>query len=181
MATKTNKHRPLNKKMFILWGSVTILLIACTTLLIASLYITVRDGEKHNVSLGGLQYRIDNNTAVKRTDSLVTNLRIFLENKASKENCPMRTVAFEHVIAATKDESQILLNYGCGSADSPMYIVRSGSTWKSLSPTNQFNILGIPACHYVTENKISPEIAPVCQEPTDTVLPPPAPKYRLRS
>jgi len=132
------------------------------------------------VSIGPLGYRIEDGRAIKRSDPVVQELHAFLTSKAAHEGCPAGTSAYEYVQAVTKDETQVLLKYGCGAADSPMYIRKQNSSWKSVSPTNQFNELGIPVCDYLDRNAISKEIAPVCVSTIGATQSNAAPEYSVR-
>ena len=115
-----------------------------------------------SVSLGSMQYKIVGDKAVKRTDATVTSLKDFL-SAAGKEDLRLGcTSSYYNVVWTTADESQILLHYGCAYPSASIYVVRDGTGWKFISPTNQFDDLGVPVCAYLTQYNISSEIAPIC-------------------
>ncbi len=119
-----------------------------------------------SISLGAIEYDFSNGKAVKRQSPAINSLRVFLTNQAAKDCTGMVADAQPsryEVIAATKDVSQVLLGYGCGSTNAHMYAVRSGDSWRFISPTNHFDTLyGLPECDYIKQYGISREIAPVC-------------------
>ena len=115
-----------------------------------------------SVSLGSMQYRFANGKAVRRDDATVTSLKVFLVSAANEDIRLGCTAAYYNVVRSTTDESQVLLNYGCVYPNAHMYVVRDGTGWKFISPTNHFADLGLPVCSYVEQNHISKQIAPVC-------------------
>lgn len=115
-----------------------------------------------HVSLGALEYNQSNDRLVKRTDDSTNELRAFLTRLNDASGCADST--YHNVIAASPDEQQILLNYGCGYPNARMFAVKQNGEWKRLSPTNQFDQFGIPRCAHVDANHISRTIAPVCVE-----------------
>lgn len=115
-----------------------------------------------HVNLGTMQYSLVGTTATKRTDATITSLQNFLEQYGQKDIDLGCTSTYYNVIAYTQDESQVLLNYGCGYPNARMFGVRSSDSWQLISPTNHFDNLGVPECTYLTEYAISREIAPVC-------------------
>lgn len=114
------------------------------------------------VSLGSLGFRIEGGKAVIRNDSATQELRDFLKADVKKSGCKDNNGATA-VIAHSQDEKQLLLGYGCGNSVARMFAVKKDGGWKTISPTNQFNLFDIPSCKMVDENNISNEIAPVCQ------------------
>ena len=117
----------------------------------------------HNeVNLGSLQHRIENGKAVKRDDASVKEIHSFLIEEGKKSGCPNNN-AVHSVIAANNDETQLLISYGCGDDDALLFATKQDGQWKTVSPTNQFNLFGIPSCRMIAHNGISSEIAPVCQ------------------
>ena len=114
------------------------------------------------VSLGSLGFRIEGGKAVIRNDSATQELRDFLKADVKKSGCKDNNGAAA-VIAHSQDEKQLLLGYGCGNSEARMFAVKQDGGWKTISPTNQFNLFNIPSCKMVDENNISNEIAPVCQ------------------
>lgn len=114
------------------------------------------------VSLGALEYEITDGKAVKRTDEHLAGLRAFLLAEGEKSvgaNCP---TVYHEVMAASPDEKQVLLGYGCDQPGARMFAVQTDGQWELLSPTNQFDLLGIPSCEHVDGNGIDSSIAPVC-------------------
>ena len=114
------------------------------------------------VSLGSLGFRIEGDKAVIRNDSATQELRDFLKADVKKSGCKGNN-SVTTVIAHSQDEKQLLLGYGCGNSEARMFAVKKDGGWKTISPTNQFNLFNIPSCKMVDENNISNEIAPVCQ------------------
>ena len=115
-----------------------------------------------SVNLGSLGFRIEGGKAVTRNDSATQELRDFLKADVKKSGCKDNNGAAA-VIAHSQDEKQLLLGYGCGNSEARMFAVKKDGGWKTISPTNQFNLFNIPSCKMVDENNISNEIAPVCQ------------------
>lgn len=156
-----------NDKAIIVLVAFSAFLVAMCGLLLYALqhktaqYNTVVQTTPH-VSLGAMQFTFKDSKATRRTDDSIKSLRTFLDAEALNTKCPVGSPAYYYVMVNTKDESQVLLNYGCGAADSPAFAVKQDGKWKALSPTNHFNQFRIPDCAYANDNKISPEIAPVC-------------------
>lgn len=123
---------------------------------------TVEKVDNGFVSLGSLGFRIEGGKAVIRNDSATQELRDFLKADVKKSGCKDNNGAAA-VIAHSQDEKQLLLGYGCGNSEARMFAVKKDGGWKTISPTNQFNLFNIPSCKMVDENNISNEIAPVCQ------------------
>lgn len=150
---------------------ISLLAVACVALVLV-LIGTKEDTPRTSpsVSLGIMEHVVQDGRATKRHDTAINELRGFLYREAAQSGCPAESPAYEHVVATNKDETQLLLKFGCGAADSPMYAAKVDGAWKSLSPTNQFDTLGIPSCEHLSTNNISREIAPVCvnlgSEPT---------------
>ena len=115
-----------------------------------------------SVNLGSLGFRIEGGKAVIRNDSATQELRDFLKADVKKSGCKDNN-GVDVVIAHSQDEKQLLLGYGCGNSEARMFAVKKDGGWKTISPTNQFNLFNIPSCKMVDENNISNEIAPVCQ------------------
>lgn len=144
-----------------------ILIIVLATLsVVLSVLLSVADSSSTipaiNVSLGPLEYQIINNQPVLRSDPAVDSLRAILMSTAKKDIQLGCTSSYYRVIAATSDEHQVLLNYGCSYPNANIFAVDSDGNWRLLSPTNEFNEFGIPLCDYVNQNGISPQVAPVC-------------------
>lgn len=117
-----------------------------------------------NVSLGMMEYVIEGDKATKRSEPSLESLRTHLTKLAEKDLSLGCESAFYEVSQYTKDESQVLLKYGCDFPSAPMYAVKTNNEWKTISPTNQFSTTGIPLCSYVNQYEISKEIAPVCYD-----------------
>lgn len=166
------KTPKINKNILILYAVLGILVFTCLALV---LIYNCTVAKSPSISLGSLTYKIENDKAVKRDDVAVNDLRAFLEATAAHEGCTKQDPAYEHVIASTKDETQVFMKYGCGAADSPIYAIKKDGVWKTISPTDHFDLLGIPECGYLAENSISREIAPVCSDGSIT-----APQYTVR-
>ena len=123
---------------------------------------TVEKVDNGFVNLGSLGFRIEGGKAVIRNDSAVQEIRDFLKADVKKSGCRDNN-GVDVVIAHSQDEKQLLLGYGCGNSVARMFAVKKDGGWKTISPTNQFNLFEIPSCKMVDENNISNEIAPVCQ------------------
>lgn len=123
---------------------------------------TAEKVDNGSVSLGSLGFRIEGGKAVIRNDSAVQEIRDFLKADVKKSGCRDNN-GIDVVIAHSQDEKQLLLGYGCGNSEARMFAVKKDGGWKTISPTNQFNLFNIPSCKMVDENNISNEIAPVCQ------------------
>ena len=123
---------------------------------------TVEKVDNGSVNLGSLGFRIEEGKAVTRNDSATQELRDFLKADVKKSGCKGNN-SVTTVIAHSQDEKQLLLGYGCGNSEARMFAVKKDGGWKTISPTNQFNLFNIPSCKMVDENNISNEIAPVCQ------------------
>ncbi len=159
-------HKKSNQKFILvaLYGTIAILAILCVVLVFALTQKSNTDSEKPSpsISLGSMQYDFSSGKAVKRSDVSVSTLKSFLDSEATRSGCSATEPAYEHVVAYTKDETQVFLKYGCGAADSPMFAVKTNDTWKALSPTNHFDGFGVPDCNYLADNSINKEVAPVC-------------------
>ena len=123
---------------------------------------TVEKVDNGSVNLGSLGFRIEGGKAAIRNDSAVQEIRDFLKADVKKSGCRDNN-GVDVVIAHSQDEKQLLLGYGCGNSEARMFAVKKDGGWKTISPTNQFNLFNIPSCKMVDENNISNEIAPVCQ------------------
>ena len=123
---------------------------------------TAEKVDNGSVNLGSLGFRIERDKAVTRNDSDTQELRDFLKAEVEKSGCKDNN-GVAAVIAHSQDEKQLLLGYGCGNSAARMFAVKQDGGWKTISPTNQFNLFNIPSCKMVDENNISNEIAPVCQ------------------
>lgn len=112
------------------------------------------------VSLGVMNYDFSSGKAVKRDDETTKSLKNFLQTLAKKDTkfCDV----YYNVIAANSDETQVRVRYGCEHPVGSMFIVRDADSWKTISPTNHFDLFDIPECSYVDEHQIDKSIAPVC-------------------
>lgn len=153
-----------------LWILIGVLVVTCSLLLLL-LASTKTERFEQSISLGMMRYRFSGGHMMMRNDSAVSALETFLNDEADRSGCSSMRPAYEHVLAFTSDESQALIKYGCGSADTPMYIVKTNGNWHSISPTNHFNTFDIPDCTYLASNNISKEIAPVCVDSTTSATP----------
>jgi hypothetical protein len=113
------------------------------------------------VSLGPMSYRIVDEKAVRRADETAKSLKAFLlslTEKDGQQDCD----SYYNVVLTSSDEKQVLLEYGCPYPNARMFAVRDGSEWRTISPTNHFDIFGVPECSYVGDNQIAKELAPIC-------------------
>lgn len=153
---KSDKSKP------VLVGIIMGLTVILVTLLVVQSNKNVNSApEEPHVSLGAMQYDFSSGKAVRRSDGTVIRLLAFLVATARKDvsaNCE----PYYNVVAASSDEKQVLLKYGCGSPDARMFAVNKDGEWQTLSPTNHFDMFGIPECSYVSDNQIDKTIAPVC-------------------
>ncbi|MDQ3065192.1 MAG: hypothetical protein M3Q36_02890 [bacterium] len=114
------------------------------------------------VSLGSLEYDFSSGKAVKKTDANLASLRSFLIAEGEKSVGSNCETVYHNVIVASPDEKEVLLDFGCTHPGSRMFAVQREGKWQLLSPTNQFDLFGIPRCEYVDSNNIDRSIAPVC-------------------
>lgn len=117
-----------------------------------------------HVSLGPLEYSQQGDQLLQRNDDSVKSLRAFLKQLNATSGC--NDNVYHEVIAATPDETQVLIRYGCDFANARMFAVKKDGVWQPLPPTNQFDKFNIPLCSHVESNSISRLIAPVCVEQT---------------
>ena len=118
---------------------------------------------KPEVSVGVVEYKISGNKLVKDNTPELRSLKAFLTNEAKKDCKNMSAPSHYIVKDANSDLSQVLLGYGCGNSSAHLFAVRTGNTWKTLSPTNSFyEPYGIPGCDHVAKHDISKSLAPVC-------------------
>jgi len=158
MLQDIQRHHHVTKVLF------TILVATILLIIIGASLFYFLGGRSNNplsrVGLGSLEYVLKDDHYVKRTDTATNELRAFLEDLNRTSGCPESV--YHEVIAVTPDETQVLLRYGCDSATARMFAVKVEGSWRTLSPTNQFDQFGIPLCDHVTSNNISRTIAPVC-------------------
>lgn len=161
------KSQQFDKVKAILYGVVFGLIVILISVLITRLDVGQKAADSQEketrVSIGAMRYDFSSGKAVERNDETVTSLQAFLQEKADEaarhDSC---SVAHYNVMLASTDETQVLLDYGCGQPGSRMFAVNEGGEWRTISPTNQFDMLGIPACEHVNEHGIDRSIAPVC-------------------
>ena len=157
---------------------VTLLLVLVTGSLLFTLSRDGDESEGVHVDLGALGYEFDSGRAIKKDDKKTGDLRSFLQRMGEKDISLGCTSTYYQVVTASPDEKQILLNYGCDYPNAHMFAVKTSGTWKTISPTNQFDIFGIPLCSHVNVNHISTAIAPVCASSSE--LPAGKVEYRVR-
>ena len=157
------KKKSVDKTRFSLITVIVLLVALCATLTVllygANTNLTTT---AINVNLGPLEYLVINDRPLLRSDPAVNSLRTFLAASAQKDVQLGCTSSFYRVIAATTDEHQVLLNYGCSYPNANMFAVYTSGNWRMISPINEFNEFGIPVCSYADQNNISSEVAPVC-------------------
>lgn len=119
------------------------------------------------VQLGAMEYDFSSGKAIKKQTPATKSLRTFLQKQAEtacgygKDH--YMGPSYFIVKAFTSNQKQVLLGYGCNSADANMFAVQKEGEWQLISPTNQFDPLtGAPQCSHVAKYGISKEIAPVC-------------------
>lgn len=172
---------PGNKTKNIL-PTLIIVLIALSTVLSVYIYYTKQSTGNGTttvsnvswgpyVNLNALQFNIVDGKGTVRTDAAFKEIKTFLNNESANSRCGASGSAgpgYMHIRAWSADEKQLLLGYGCTEAGAQMYAININGEWKTISPTNHFDAFGIPDCNYLTENNISPEIAPVCANGLDS-------------
>ena len=170
---------PKNKKSTQSYKRIIYILLAVIAILVAALIILITkqstDGNINtsnndnavNVELGSYRYDFESTKAVKLTDENVTSLDEFLTTAAKKDISSNCKKSYYWVMAFSDDRKQVLLNYGCENPDSRMFAVQESGKWKFISPTNQFDMFGVPLCSHVNENNIAKNIAPVCYSETN--------------
>lgn len=163
-----------NKKSAQSYKRITYILSAVIVILVVALIISLNTQNKDgnidtsskdnaiNVELGSYQYDFQGTKAVKLSDDNVSSLNEFLTTAAKKDISSNCEKSYYWVMAFSDDRKQVLLNYGCGNPSSRMFAVQESGKWKFISPTNQFDMFGVPLCSHVNENDIAKNIAPVC-------------------
>lgn len=124
----------------------------------------IKSLDKIQVQLGSMNYDFSSGRATKVDDPSVAELQQLLEGMAGQDVAKGCTSSHYNLITASPDKKQVLLAYGCTHPSARMFVVKKDSGWETISPTNQFDIFGIPACRHVEENEIDKSIAPVCVE-----------------
>jgi hypothetical protein len=178
-AAKTTKRRvskaPIRKmhtfNFFVAFAAV--LGMIAGVLMVQTFYKIKPVSTEPTVSLGMFQYDIKDGKMVKRADDSTRALKAFLSAEAKGSGCVENGLkpAVYNVVAFTKDRSQVLLGYGCGSAEARMFAVVKDDSWEAISPTNKFDVLtNTPECDYVKQYSISKQIAPVCFNASDSTV-----------
>jgi hypothetical protein len=160
-----NKKKASNKTQTILYA--VIILLVCVSLVLG---IKLHNKSRYqaaltpaiNVSLGPLSYTIINGKPVDNSSPNVLTLKSYLTATAQKDIELGCKTTYYHVIAASQNEEQVLLNYGCDYPNAQMFATYNSGGWKLISPTSEFDRFGIPSCDYVNQYNISTSIAPVC-------------------
>ena len=179
---RLSRSRPVDKTRMILFGIIIVLVVTCTILSFAfynekakTTFSLDRDFSPTYVSLGAMQYNFDtvNHKVTKRTDASIGVLKTFLTKVSNDSRCgssssSLNGPGYVYVVANSKDEKQVLLAYGCYYPGPSIYAIKTDQGWKTISPTNHFDAFDIPYCDYLTENNISPEVAPVCANGLDS-------------
>lgn len=162
MPTKKSKKQ-FDKTKGILFGIIIGLTVIVVSLLVTQAQGTNASGVtiRPQVGLGAMQYDFKDGKAVKRSDETVNSLKAFLEAEVKKSD-PKKCDAVYNVILASSDEKQVLLDYGCEFPGARMFAVNENGAWRTVSPTNHFDMFGIPECDYVNTNHIDKALAPVC-------------------
>ena len=170
---------PKNKKSTQSYKRIIYILLAVIAILVAALVISLTMQNKYgnaetsnndnaiNIELGSYQYDFQGTKAVKLSDENVTSLHDFLTTAAKKDISSNCEKSYYWVMAFSDDRKQVLLNYGCENPGSRMFAVQESGKWKFISPTNQFDMFGVPLCSHVNENNIAKNIAPVCYSETN--------------
>lgn len=161
MPRKTKSAARSEKIRMFLFGIIAAMTIILMATLIIRHEVNKSVSVDSRVSVGAMAYDFSSGKAVKRTDETVKNLRNFLVETAevdTGESC----ISHYSVMVASEDEKQVLLGYGCDYPSARMFAVNEGGEWRTISPTNQFDMLGMPECSHVDENEIDRSIAPVC-------------------
>lgn len=156
-----DKLKPFLFGMILGLVAVVIALVAMQT---EQKYLQLSDKKNNtHVSLGLMEYDFSGEKPVKKDNENLRGLRNLLTESAKKdvehESCESSHYT---VISSTEDEKQVLLGYGCDYPGARMLAVQNEGAWRTLSPTNRFDLFGIPECSHTDENQISKEIAPVC-------------------
>lgn len=163
---KTTKKKISTQKLGMAWMAIGFLLLVNIVLLSfvvskANTEVSVEKPTRDTVDLGIMQYKIEDDRAVKRDDPIVHELEAYLTDKTSR-GCPAESPNHAQVAVHTEDLSQVLLRYGCGYPSGNMFAIYEDGSWRGVSPTSQFDEFGIPNCEHVEEHSISTELAPVC-------------------
>lgn len=169
---KNKKSTQSSKRIIYILSAVIAILVASLIFSLTNQDNTNRTDTSNetnaiNVELGSYQYDFQGTKAVKLSDENVTSLDEFLTTAAKKDISSNCEKSYYWVMAFSDDRKQVLLNYGCENPGSRMFAVQESGKWKFISPTNQFDMLGVPLCSHVNENDITKSIAPVCYNETN--------------
>jgi hypothetical protein len=159
------KRQSLDKTQVTLYGVICLLILLC-----CSLCVVLHNKDKYqasltpaiNVNLGVLGYIITNGRSVENSSPQVLDLKSYLTATAKKDTLLGCKTTYYNVIAATQNQDQVLLNYGCPYPNARMFATYSNGAWKLISSTNEFDQFDVPSCAYLSQNSISMSIAPVC-------------------
>ncbi len=170
--TKNKKCTQSCRRIIYILSGIIAVLIAALIILLVKQHTddkteTSKKANAISVELGSYQYDFQGTKAVKLSDENVTSLNDFLTAAAKKDISSNCKKTYYWVTAFSDDRKQVLLNYGCENPGSRMFAVQKSGKWKFISPTNQFDMFGIPLCSHVNQNDISKNIAPVCYSETN--------------
>lgn len=169
---KNKKSTQSYKRIIYILSGFIAVLIAALIISLAKQNIADKTETSHrdnaiNVELGSYQYDFQGTKAVKLSDENAMSLNDFLTTAAEKDISSNCDKSYYWVMAFSDDRKQVLLNYGCENPGSRMFAVQESGKWKFISPTNQFDMFGVPLCSHVNENDIAKNIAPVCYSETN--------------
>ena len=171
MAKKKKSTQSYKRIIYILSAVIAILVAALIVSLTnqdkADRTYTSNETNAINVELGSYQYDFQGTKAVKLSNDNVTSLNDFLTTAAKKDISSNCEKSYYWVMAFSDNRKQVLLNFGCENPGSRMFAVQESGKWKFISPTNQFDMFGVPQCSHVNENNIAKNIAPVCYSETN--------------
>jgi hypothetical protein len=162
---RKKRRQQLNNLHIVLFG-IVIGLFCLLVITIADRHLITVDSvstvsTENRVNLGIMRYEFVDGTAQTRNDETFLNLKNFLLSLA-EEDVAQGCDSYYNVLLASSDEKQVLLKYGCPFPNARMFAVNENGEWKTLSPTNQFDMLGVPSCEHVETNSIERSIAPIC-------------------
>lgn len=161
MPRKIKGSTQSDKIKFFLFGGIAAMVIILVSMLLVRLQQQPTVIEPR-INLGAMQYDFSSGKAVKRDDETVRSLKAFLVSLVERDDTLPKCDTKYNVVMASSDEKQVLLKYGCHYPSGTMFAVNENGTWRTISPTNHFDMLEIPECSYVDENKIDKILAPVC-------------------
>lgn len=174
MSTKKNGNFDKTKGILIVVIGVLVLTLLGLFITYSKPYSVTRNNVSTNspkgsiVQLGKLEYDFSSGKPIKRTDANLISLKSFLITEGNKSVGPNCDPVYHIVMMSSSDEKQVLLSYGCPYPNARMFAVRQNEEWQLISPTNQFDMFGIPLCTHVDTNNIDRTIAPVCAKEDTT-------------